>query len=150
MKHVIASVLVVTFEAQSALAGGMDQPMMEAEPMMEPEVVVEESTGTSGGFIVPLMLLAVIAAVASSGGDSDTSAIEEPSDMRLKEDIVRVGATADGLPLYHFRYIGQDTVYRGVMAQDVLSHRPEAVTVGADGFYRVNYGMLGLEMTVVD
>lgn len=57
----IASMLV----ASAASAGGM------AEPMMEPEVVVEESTGSSGGFVVPLILLAVIVAVASGsdGGD---------------------------------------------------------------------------------
>jgi hypothetical protein len=41
-------------------AGGM------AEPMMEPEIIVEESSASSGGFIVPLILLALLVAVASS------------------------------------------------------------------------------------
>jgi len=46
-------------------AGGM------AEPMMEPEVIAEE-TSNSGGFIIPLLLIALIAAAASSssGGGS--------------------------------------------------------------------------------
>ena len=32
------------------------------------------------------------------------------------------------------------------MAQDVLEVMPEAVSVGSEGFYRVDYGMLGIEM----
>jgi hypothetical protein len=44
-----------------------------AAPIMEPEVIVEESTGTAGGWVVPLILIAVIAAVASaSSGGGDT------------------------------------------------------------------------------
>ena len=30
------------------------------------------------------------------------------------------------------------------MAQDLLSLKPEAVAVGADGFYRVNYDLLDI------
>lgn len=68
------------------------------------------------------------------------------SDCRLKTDIRRVGSTAFGLPLYDFRYIGGKEVYRGVMAQDVLSVMPDAVVTGDDGFMRVHYGMLGAVM----
>jgi hypothetical protein len=68
------------------------------------------------------------------------------SDARLKDHIVLMGSTAHGLPLYRFRYRGADEAYCGVMAQDVLEVMPEAVTVGADGFYRVNYAMLGIKM----
>ena len=38
---------------------------MEA-PVMEPEIIVEETTtGTGGGWVVPLLLVAIIAAVAA-------------------------------------------------------------------------------------
>jgi hypothetical protein len=57
-----------------------------------------------------------------------------------------MGSTAHGLPLYRFQYRGADEAYSGVMAQDVLEVMPEAVTVGPDGFYRVNYEMLGIKM----
>jgi len=67
-----------------------------------------------------------------------------PSDIRLKTDIERIGTGAHGLPLYTFRYIGEPGCYEGVMAQDVLPIMPEAVRVGADGFYRVDYAMLGI------
>jgi hypothetical protein len=32
------------------------------------------------------------------------------------------------------------------MAQDVLNVMPSAVSVGDGGFYRVNYGVLGISM----
>jgi len=65
------------------------------------------------------------------------------SDIRLKEDIQRVGTTALGLPLYRFRYRGQEGAFEGVMAQDVLLVAPEAVSVGPDGYLRVDYVRLG-------
>ena len=68
------------------------------------------------------------------------------SDMRLKKDIIRVGTTRYQLPLYDFSYINQPGRFEGVMAQDVLKVMPEAVSIGTDGFYRVNYTMLGIEM----
>ena len=72
------------------------------------------------------------------------------SDIRLKTDIRQVGTTAHNLPLYTFRYIGKDGQYEGVMAQDVLKVMPIAVSVGEDGYYRVNYDMLGIEMRRLD
>ncbi|MDA0675391.1 MAG: tail fiber domain-containing protein [Proteobacteria bacterium] len=70
-----------------------------------------------------------------------------PSDIRLKTDIERIGTTVMGLPLYTFRYKGENGLYSGVMAQDVLEVAPTAVSVGSDGFYRVHYDRLGIEMT---
>ena len=67
-------------------------------------------------------------------------------DIRLKTDIQQVGTTAHNLPLYTFRYIGKDGQYEGVMAQDVLKVMPEAVSAGEDGYYRVNYNMIGIKM----
>ena len=68
------------------------------------------------------------------------------SDVRLKADIVNVGATAFGLPLYQFRYLDGEDRFEGVMAQDVLKVLPEAVVTGSDGFYRVDYARLGISM----
>ncbi|WP_343080377.1 hypothetical protein [Ostreiculturibacter nitratireducens] len=45
--------------ATTAFAGGM------AEPVVEPEVIVEETAGTSGGIVVPLLLLALVAVAVS-------------------------------------------------------------------------------------
>jgi hypothetical protein len=73
----------------------------------------------------------------------------QPSDARLKTDITPIGYAENGLPLYEFRYIGGTTRYRGVMAQDVLQHTPDAVVTLSNGYLGVNYGMLGLRMTRV-
>jgi hypothetical protein len=70
----------------------------------------------------------------------------EISDRRLKTNILRIGTTVLGLPLYRFSYLGSDKRYTGVMAQDVLAVRPDSVSRDASGFYRVNYGMLGIAM----
>ena len=56
----LALAAAVSFAATSAFAGNI------IEPVMEPEVIVEETGGTAGGIVVPLLLLAVIAAVAAS------------------------------------------------------------------------------------
>jgi len=71
------------------------------------------------------------------------------SDIRLKTDIEQVGVAANGLPLYTFKYLGGDAVYRGVMAQDVMKIMPEAVSTMPNGYLAVRYDMLGMEMTRV-
>lgn len=70
----------------------------------------------------------------------------QDSDVRLKQNIDAVGSMAEGLPLYSFRYLWDDTEYVGVMAQDVLEVRPDAVLLGEDGYYRVDYAKLGTRM----
>lgn len=68
------------------------------------------------------------------------------SDVRLKRDIVLVGRLDDGLGLYRYRYLWSDTVYVGVMAQEVAFVHPDAIVQGLDGYLRVNYSRLGLEL----
>jgi len=124
--------------ASAAWAGGM------AEPVMEPEPVVEEaSNNTSGGWLVPLLLLVLIAAAVASNDDSGAPAA---SDIRLKTDVQAVGMTPQGLPLYRFRYKGLPAVYEGVMAQDVARLRPDAVVPLAHGYLGVDYNRLGLKL----
>jgi hypothetical protein len=66
------------------------------------------------------------------------------SDMRLKHDILLLGRLDDGLGYYRFVYNGGHTTFVGVMAQEVQTVAPEAVTRGADGYMRVSYDLLGL------
>ena len=49
------------------------------------------------------------------------------SDTRLKRDITLVGRRDDGLGLYSYRYLWSDTVYVGVMAQEVALIHPDAI-----------------------
>ncbi len=71
----------------------------------------------------------------------------QQSDIRLKQDIILLARLDDGIGLYRFRYRGSDpTTYVGVMAQEVQDIVPSAVSRGRDGYLRVNYGRLGLEL----
>jgi hypothetical protein len=67
------------------------------------------------------------------------------SDKRLKKDIVYVGKK-NGYKLYDFVYKFAPSIkYRGVMAQDILKIKPEAIK-SLFGFLAVDYNKLGLTM----
>lgn len=70
------------------------------------------------------------------------------SDARLKTNIEHVGYAGE-LPIYAYSYGDDPAVYEGVMAQDVLRLKPEAIVFDDNGYMRVNYDMLGLEMRKV-
>lgn len=146
MKRIfLAATMSAALVTAQAHAGGM------AEPMMEPEVIVEEAASSSGGFVVPLILLALVAlALANNNDDSIGGDSEAASDLRLKTDVVQVGMSDIGLPLYHFRYLDTGPVFEGVMAQDVLQHVPEAIIPMPGGYMAVDYGMLGLALKRLD
>jgi hypothetical protein len=63
------------------------------------------------------------------------------SDKRLKTDIKKVGKTDAGLPIYTYKYKGDNRTQMGVMAQDVEKKTPKAVSeVG--GFKAVDYKLV--------
>ena len=69
-----------------------------------------------------------------------------PSDTRVKTDIEPAG-TREGHNWYTYRYVWDEpgTVREGVMAQEVLETRPDAVVTHPLGFLMVDYAALGLE-----
>lgn len=70
------------------------------------------------------------------------------SDRRLKENIVPVGES-NGFHLYEFNYTGQPQRYRGVIAQEVVETRPDAVKL-VDGYMAVDYDAIGLKMEALN
>jgi len=62
------------------------------------------------------------------------------SDARLKSNIQQIGTTPGGFPWYRFEMDGM--VQEGVMAQDLLILKPDAVHVGSDGYYLVDYNQV--------
>ena len=62
------------------------------------------------------------------------------SDYRLKSNIIRTGEHPLGIGVYEYDI--ENRRERGVMAHEVALVKPEAVHVGDDGFFRVNYAML--------
>lgn len=64
----------------------------------------------------------------------------QKSDLRLKSNIARVGTHPRGVGIYEYDIDGRRE--RGVIAQELLTVLPEAVRLGDDGFFRVNYAAL--------
>lgn len=79
------------------------------------------------------------------GGNMQAAASILPmlSDVRLKENIKRVGKTDDGLGVYTYNYKWDDTPQMGVMAQEVEKKKPEAMGPTVGGYKSVRYGLLG-------
>jgi hypothetical protein len=103
-----------------------------------------------GAFVAP-----VVASFAMSGLTVERAAAQTnstssrpltPSDRRLKKDVSRMATHPAGFGLYRFKYLWSDAEYSGVMAQEVLEAMPEAVVRGADGFLRVDYAAIGMQM----
>ena len=140
-KHLTATLLAASLTATTAFAGPPTAPVVSSQ-----SVAAEAAKADLDRGLVAAVAFAVILAAMSGGSGK----VLLPSDSRLKTDIKPVGTADNGLTLYTFRYKGSDALYQGVMAQDVLAHTPEAVATMANGFYAVNYDMLGLAMTRVD
>jgi len=98
-----------------------------------PAVIYQVDTSSAGG-----RFISNATRITSANGTV------APSDRRLKRDIVWLGTTEGGFHLYSYRYLWDDQVRTGVMAQEVIERRPDAVVIGDDGYYRVDYGKLGL------
>ena len=84
------------------------------------------------------------------GGATKRKAKGGGSDRAIKENIVRIGEHPLGIGLYLFDYKPE---YRelwgngrqfGVMADEVDTVMPEAVSVHVDGYKLVDYAMLGI------
>jgi hypothetical protein len=88
------------------------------------------------------------------GGCSQNKNEKPCCEIRVKENIARIGDHPLGFGLYLFDYRPE---YReqwgrgrqfGVMIDDVETIVPAAVSVHPDGFKRVDYAMLGIERLV--
>lgn len=64
-----------------------------------------------------------------------------PSDRRLKSNVVRIGTHPLGIGVYEYDIWGLRQ--RGVMADEVLTVMPEAVSLHENGYLAVRYDMIG-------
>jgi len=86
--------------------------------------------------------------VVPAGGSCYIATVLPTSDQRLKREIVYLVTLNNGIRIYSFKYLSGDDIHVGVMAQDLLG-MPEfkdAVVLGTNGYYTVNYQALGLRM----
>lgn len=63
------------------------------------------------------------------------------SDIRLKTDIVRLGALPSGLPVYSYKYLWSSETFVGVLAQEARLMFPDAVKE-IEGFLAVDYSKI--------
>jgi hypothetical protein len=93
---------------------------------------IKGKTTQSGG-----LLESILGAGAQLG-----SAAIMACDIRLKENIERIGKTPGGVPIYKFDYIGGARGVVGPMAQEVAILQPNALGPVLDGFLTVDMGAL--------
>lgn len=73
-------------------------------------------------------------------GSLGSAGILALSDVRLKREIKKIGEMK-GFNLYRFKYLWDDLIHVGFMAQEVEKTRPDAI-VNINGFKAINYGVL--------
>jgi hypothetical protein len=131
-------------------AGGGMQIGVMAQDVVEvvPDAVL---TRADGHFVVDYGLLGLgDLAACNAASAALTTPIGPPpppppvSDIRLKTDITRIGTTLHDLPLYTYRCKAGGGMQVGVMAHDVAGVVPDAVLIRADGYFAVDYSLLGL------
>lgn len=71
------------------------------------------------------------------------------SDVRIKDNIQKIGKSIDGYNIYKFRYNNSTQEYIGVMAQEVQRKKPEAVAKLNNDTYMVDYSQIDVEFREV-
>ena len=101
--------------------------------------VQQTSSGMTGQVIPGTSIMQQLAPIAGA-------AAMAMSDIRLKTEIKRVGELENGIPVYRWKWTNEakkivgDQGTLGVLAQEILNIMPEAVSIGSDGYYQVDYG----------
>jgi len=87
---------------------------------------------------------ALVGALGSLGS-AGIGAAAAFSDRALKENIELVDYSNSGIPIYQFEYINKNYGqgrFEGVMAQDLIDTKPEALIIDKSGHYKVDYSKL--------
>lgn len=100
--------------------------------------------GNREAILIGTAIVAVAAVVVMTGGAA-APALAVGSDRRLKRNIERVGYSPSGIPQYKFQYLDHDTIYHGVMAQDLETLAPEALVTREDGMFAVYYDLIDVD-----
>jgi hypothetical protein len=85
------------------------------------------------------------------GGETALDGLAGFSDKRLKYNIIELGHSPSGIPIYSFKYKGGSVSYKGTMAQDLINMGlSDAVTVMSNGYYGVYYDMIDVDMELLN
>lgn len=104
--------------------------------------------------LIGAVVVGGVIAIASrnNNGGSSSSSSSSDSDSRLKTDVRLVETLENGIKLYAYKYIGDTQTFVGVMAQEIakMPKFSAAISLGKHGFYKVDYGKLGLRVIGLD
>jgi hypothetical protein len=71
---------------------------------------------------------------------------QKPSDISFKENITLVGKSPNGINIYQFNYIGEEGLYEGIVAQELIGTQfDSALSLNEDGKYLVDYNKIDVE-----
>jgi GH24 family phage-related lysozyme (muramidase) len=113
--------------AQAQLgAGTLEQQTQQADLTARYQQFLQER---GYDFQVAQFLANIAMGTGALSGSTTTTTQPMPffSDRRVKDDVKEIGKTHDGLPIYSYKYKGDDQTQIGLMAQDVEKKHPEAV-----------------------
>jgi hypothetical protein len=73
------------------------------------------------------------------------------SDISYKENLNLIGKSASGLNIYQFNYIGEEGLYEGLIAQELIGTKFEsALSLNSDGKYLVDYNQVDVEFKKIN
>jgi Chaperone of endosialidase len=92
------------------------------------------------------------ALVAARARKGTGPAVGYASDRRLKTELTALGDLPNGLKVYSFKYMWEDRVRVGVVAQDLQDRADtrHAVVALANGLLGVDYAALGLRLATIE
>ena len=85
-------------------------------------------------------------------GNVAATAILNPSDIRLKTNINKIGVSNSGINIYIFEFIDKpNEVYQGVIAQELIGTQFESTVITqSNGYYSVDYSKLDVEFKKIN
>jgi len=136
------------FAGAQQLAGEPMQRLMQGQQLLAGMPTGQISGGTSGSPYQPQSYQKPSGFSQALGALGSAASIYMASDVELKENIKKVGELEPGVGWYTWDWnetgksIGAESEpTEGVLAQEVLEVKPDAITV-KDGYYAVDYGKI--------
>ena len=88
--------------------------------------------------------------VTTSGGSVNVGTNRAKSDFRVKTNLNKIGHSPMGIPIYLFNYKDDlSTLYKGVVAQDLISMGITEPIGMRDGHYTVDYSKIDVDMEII-
>ena len=139
---------------QGGITTGVTQPVKEQPKNLELQKISQKMDTMNA-------LLADISSVVGSRGTlkaylvkikddvnigGNTTNLTARSDMRLKNIVKKLGVSNLGINIYAFTYkFDPNTVYQGVIAQELIGKFDSALLVDKNGIYSVDYSKIDVE-----